>query len=126
MKLRAINAFVGNIEMLLNGEEVNLYESLIDSSFEYIAAEILSHQLRKGIWYDGTEDLKYRVINSNTIEFSGNMHVCLNQDKFWNESFLSIVTDERCQGNGVNIFVRVGKYEGKSDLFKIDWKYKNT
>lgn len=126
MKLSAINRFADNIERLLNGEEIDLYDSMIDSSFEYIAAEILSPQLQDGIWYDGTGDLKCKILAQNKIEFSGNMHVCLYQDKFWREPFQAIVTDERKLGNGMPIFVSVGDRKGENDLFKIVWNYKNT
>jgi len=126
MKLTAINKFAGNINKLLNEETVDLYESMIDSHFEYIAAEILSSQLQNGIWFDGTGDLKFNLVKPSQIEFSGNMLVCLNQEKRWKEPFFAIVSDERLQGNGMPIFVRVGEHEGEGDLFNIVWFYKNT
>ena len=126
MKKSAIEKFTNNIEKLLRGEEVGLYRSSIDASFEYIAAEILTDQLQKGIWYDGTEDLVFKVRDKNTIEFSGTMWVALNQEKFWQEPFYAKVTDNRKKGKGMNVFVKIGDKEGENDLFKIIWKYKNT
>jgi hypothetical protein len=66
MKQSAIDRFTNNIEKLLNGEKIDLYQSRIDSSFEYIAAEILTTQLQDGIWFDGTEDLIFKVRDKNT------------------------------------------------------------
>jgi hypothetical protein len=126
MKQSAIDRFTNNIEKLLNGEKIDLYQSRIDSSFEYIAAEILTDQLQDGVWFDGTGDLSFEIKDENIIEFSGNMWIALNQEKFWQEPFFARVEDTRKEKKEMNIFVRIGDKEGENDLFKIVWKYKNT
>lgn len=70
MKSSALNRIAENIQKLLNGEEVDLYESLVDTSFEYISAEILSPQLEDGIWYDGTDDLVFEKVGANQFTSS--------------------------------------------------------
>jgi hypothetical protein len=57
---------------LLGGHEVDRYESLIDAHFEYIAAEILSSQLARGIWFDGTNDLRYQLVDHDIVSFFWN------------------------------------------------------
>ena len=126
MKQSAMDRFTNNIEKLLNGEKIDLYQSRIDSSFEYIAAEILTDQLQDGIWFDGTGDLSFEIKDESIIEFSGYMWIALNQDKFWQEPFFARVENTRKEKKEMNIFVRIGDKEGENDLFTIVWKYKNT
>ena len=91
---------------------------MIDSNFEYITAEILTSKLDTGIWFDGTNDLRYEINNPHKISFYGNMQVCLNQDKFWIEPFTSVITDERHKGGGFLIYVKVGTISGNK-VFNI-------
>ena len=121
MKSTAIEKFIGNIERLLEGETFDLYDSSIDASFEYICAAILISHLEPGVWFDGTGDLEFKIASSSQLVFTGNMHVCLNQEKFWKEPFYARVWDRRVEGKGVPILVRIGKNEDEQDLLKIEW-----
>lgn len=126
MRVEAINQFVGCIERLLNGEQIDLYGESVSSSFEYIAAEILTDQLIEGIWYDGVSNMVATVENSNRVVFSGYMYVCLNQEKFWQEPFKAVVKDERVSHNGVRVYVKIGELEGEKELLSMEWHYRNT
>jgi len=73
MKNSFIERFVENIESIINGEDVDLYDSLLDSSFEYITGALVGSQRENGIWYDGTGDLVVSKRKSKQLEFRGNM-----------------------------------------------------
>ncbi len=126
MKSEAINRFVSNIERLLTGEQLDLYKGMVSSSFEYIAAEILTDQLQEGIWYDGVSGLIPSLTKHNQVRFTGEMYICLNQDKFWQEPFLSVVTDNRTYNQGINVYVKIGQLEGEKELLSMDWRCRNT
>ena len=119
MRNSAIERFVRNIEDILNGVEIDLYDSLIDSSFEYITSALISDQREQGIWYDGTGDLVVSKRKSRQLEFRGNMNVALEQEKFWIEPFYAKVTDKRNTNQGVVILVHIGDYKAEGDLFEI-------
>ncbi|GEA11132.1 hypothetical protein [Alteromonas sp. KUL49] len=126
MKSEAINRFVSNIERLLRGEKLDLYKGMVSSSFEYIAAEILTDQLQEGIWYDGVSGMIPSLTKHNQVRFVGEMYVCLNQEKFWQEPFLALVTDNRTHDQGINVYVKIGQLEGEKELLSMDWRYRNT
>ena len=126
MKQSAIQNFSDNISKLLNGDKIDLYESLIDSSFEYIAAEILSSQLDEEVWFDGTDDLTSRILSEDTIEFSGTMKVYRGQDNFWDDNFTAKVTYNHTRNDSMLIYVCIGELEAEDDLYKITFRYRNT
>ena len=114
-----IERFVRNIDLILNGDEVDLYESLIDSSFEYITSELVGDQRESGIWYDGTGDLVVSKRKSRQLEFRGNMHVALEQNKFWTEPFYARVTDKRNTNQGMVVLVHIGDYKAEGNILEI-------
>lgn len=119
MKNSAIERFVRNVEDILNGVEIDLYDSFVDSSFEYITSALVGDQRAQGIWYDGTGDLVVSKRKSKQLEFRGNMHVALEQDKFWKEPFYAKVTDKRSTNQGVVIFVHIGAYKAEGNIFEL-------
>ncbi|MCW9017393.1 MAG: hypothetical protein OQJ89_10540 [Kangiellaceae bacterium] len=116
--MAAVEKFIEHIELLLNGTEVDLYDS-IDSSFEYIAGALLGKLRDNGIWYDGTGDLTFKKRKLNQLDFSGNMHVMNEQKECWKEPFFARVTDKRCTKQGVIVFVRIGEYEAEGELIEL-------
>jgi len=118
MRLSAIEEFIENIELLLNGVDVDLYDS-IDSTFEYIAGYLLDGLRDNGIWYDGTGDLTVKKRKKNKLVFTGNMHVMEEQNGCWKEPFFASVTDKRCTNQGVLVFVRIGQYEAEGNLSEL-------
>ena len=126
MRTEAVNRFINNIERLLKGEAFNMYEEMVSSHFEYIAAEILTEQLEDGIWFDGVSGLVAKTNRFNQVEFSGEMYVCRYQEKFWKEPFFARVTDSRNQNGLLNIYVKIGNLENEKDLLSMDWLYLNT
>jgi len=118
MRLAAIQKFIEHVEQLLNGVDVDLYDS-IDSSFEYISGALLGKSRDSGIWYDGTGDLTFKKRKINQIEFFGNIHVMGEQKGCWNEPFYARVTDKRCTKQGVLIFVRIGAHEAEGSLDEL-------
>lgn len=118
MRLAAIEKFIEHIEQLLNGVDVDLYDS-IDSTFEYVAGSLLGKIRDGGIWYDGTGDLTVKKKKKNQLEFSGNMHVMQEQKNCWKEPFIARVTDKRCTKQGVIVFVRIGEYEAEGNLDEL-------
>ncbi|KZN41531.1 hypothetical protein [Pseudoalteromonas luteoviolacea] len=126
MKSEAIDRFVVNIERLIKGEIFDMYKAMISASFEYIAAEILSEQLEKGIWYDGISGLKAEVIATNQVRFTGDMYVFFEQEKSWKEPFESVVKIDTKTKKEVMVYVKIGSHEGKNNLLTMDWQYRNT
>ncbi|TMP26983.1 hypothetical protein CWB99_10365 [Pseudoalteromonas rubra] len=126
MRSEAIDRFVLNIERLISGEVFDLYKAMISSSFEYIAAEILSDQLNEGIWYDGVSGLKAEVLDNNQVRFTGEMYVFFEQEKNWKEPFESIVSIGGKIKKEVMVYVSIGGLEGNDELLTMEWHYRNT
>lgn len=119
MESEASTNFVNNIEKLLLGEEVDLYESGISASFEYACSSLFESIRERGIWYDGITNIEIRRRKRKQLELTGHIWVAKGASKQWLESFHAVVTDKRVTKQGMWLSVDIGEYHSEGNIYEL-------
>ena len=107
--------FESVFQRLLSGENLDLYQEGLSTSFEFIAANLLGGvPARKFAWFDGVAELTATVRKSRQVEFKGKMWVGDDSRMQWQEDFRATVTDKRMtkQDIWITIWIGADKAEG--------------
>ncbi len=119
MKRSAIDKFVENMHKINRGENINFYDSYVDSMFEYICSALLKDIRDKDIWYDGTADLTVKNIGPSCLEFRGNMHVMRKQEAHWKEPLIARVDMGRESCKDVLVRISCGGFKGEGNIYTM-------